>query len=73
MTQLILNISDPSVLPTLKKVVKAFNGVTIAPDAKKSKEKKFKCGLDEALEDVRAGRVYTAKSTDDLFQTILGI
>lgn len=58
MTQLILNISDPSVLPTLKKVVKAFNGVTIAPDAKKSKEKKFKCGLDEALEDVRAGRVY---------------
>ncbi|WP_300503981.1 hypothetical protein [uncultured Duncaniella sp.] len=53
MTQLVLNISDPSVLPTLKKVVKAFNGVTIAP----KKEKKAKCGLDEALEDVREGRV----------------
>lgn len=54
MTQLVLNISDPSVLPTLKKVVKAFNGVSIAP---KSKEKKAKCGLDEALEDIEAGRI----------------
>lgn len=54
MTQLVLNISDPSVLPTLRKVVKAFNGVTIARPAK---EKKAKCGLDEALEDVREGRV----------------
>ena len=69
MTQLVLNISDPSVLPTLKKVVKAFNGVTIAP----KKEKKAKCGLDEALEDVREGRVYAAESTDDLFHKILGI
>lgn len=62
MTQLVLNISDPSVLPTLKKVVKAFNGVSIAPARKEAvasakKEKKAKCGLDEALEDVRAGRV----------------
>lgn len=72
MTQLVLNISDPSVLPTLKKVVKAFNGVSIAPKTEK-KEKKAKCGLDEALEDVKAGRVYHAKSTDDLFQQILGI
>lgn len=70
MTQLVLNISDPSVLPTLRKVVKAFNGVTIARPAK---EKKAKCGLDEALEDVREGRVYSAESTDDLFMKILGI
>ena len=35
MTQLVLNISDPSVLPTLKKVVKAFKGVTIATSSKK--------------------------------------
>lgn len=70
MTQLVLNISDPSVLPTLKKVVKAFNGVSIAP---KSKEKKAKCGLDEALEDIEAGRIYHAESTDDLFQRILGV
>lgn len=54
MTQLILNISDPSVLPTLKRVVKAFKGVTIDTPASKSSRK---CGLDEALEDVKAGRV----------------
>lgn len=54
MTQLILNISDPSVLPTLKKVVKAFKGVTIdSTFVKRSK----KCGLDEALDDIQAGRV----------------
>lgn len=68
MTQLVLNIADPSVLPTLKKVVKAFKGVTID-----SPEKKHKNSLDEALEDVRAGRVYSAESTDELFNTILGI
>ncbi|MBD5266372.1 MAG: hypothetical protein K2G00_00615 [Duncaniella sp.] len=74
MTQLVLNISDPSILPTLKKVVKAFDGVSIArPSNSATKKKKAKCGLDEALEDVRAGRVHTAKSTDDLFSTILGI
>lgn len=70
MTQLVLNIADPSVLPTLKRVVKAFKGVTIDTPAK---EKKAKCGLDEALEDIEAGRVYEAKSTDDLFKKILGI
>ncbi len=73
MTQLVLNISDPSVLPTLRKVVKAFNGVTIAAPAKEKEKKKAKCGLDEALEDVREGRVYRAESTDDLFMKILGI
>lgn len=52
MTQLVLNIADPSVLPTLKKVVKAFKGVTIDSPAKKHKN-----SLDEALEDVCAGRV----------------
>ena len=59
MTQLVLNISDPSILPTLKKVVKAFDGVSIArPSNSATKKKKAKCGLDEALEDVRAGRIH---------------
>lgn len=70
MTQLTLNIDNPEILPLLKRVVKAFDGVTIAkPEAKKRK----KCSLDEALEDVREGRVCHAESTDDLFHTILGI
>lgn len=69
MTQLVLNISDPSVLPTLKRVVKAFKGVTIDSPAKG--KKKTKCGLDKAIEDVAAGRIREVKSTDDLFKHIL--
>ena len=31
-----------------------------------------KSGLDEALEDVKAGRIYHAESTKDLMKQILG-
>lgn len=48
---------------TLKKFIKALEG--------KVKVQK-KSGLDEALEDVKAGRVYHAESTKDLMQQILG-
>lgn len=34
--------------------------------------KKKRCGLDEALEDIQARRVYNAKDVDDLFEQILG-
>ncbi len=54
MTQLVLNISDPSVLPTLRKVVKAFKGVTIDDSASKKHKKN---GLDEAVDDARSGRI----------------
>lgn len=54
MTQLVINISDPSILPTLKKVVKAFKGVTIESTSSKSQKK---TGLEEALLDIREGRV----------------
>lgn len=67
MTQLVLNIDDPSILPTLKRVVKAFKGVTIDRP-----EKKHKCSLDEALEDVRAGRVYGPfNNVDDLMAHLM--
>lgn len=68
MTLLTLRIDDPSILPTLKRVVKAFKGVSIAA----TEESDFG-GIDEALEDVRDGRVYSAASTDSLFNDILGI
>ena len=51
MTQLTINIEDKSILPHLKKILNAIEGVSIA---KSSKTKK--CGLDEALDDVKAGR-----------------
>ncbi|HIX86089.1 MAG TPA: hypothetical protein H9848_05730 [Candidatus Parabacteroides intestinigallinarum] len=48
---------------TLKQFIKALKG--------KIKAEK-KTGLDEALEDVKAGRVYRAQSTKDLMEQILG-
>lgn len=47
----------------VKKFIKSLEG--------KVKVRK-KSGLDEALEDVKAGRVYHAESTKDLMRQILG-
>lgn len=47
---------------TLKQFIKALNG--------KVKRQK-KCGLDEALEDVKAGRVYKYDNFDDFKQKML--
>ena len=67
MTQLTINIEDKTILPHLKKILSAIEGVSIAPTKKKKK-----CGLEEALEDVKEGRVYHAASVDDMFNQILG-
>ncbi|MDE6361148.1 MAG: response regulator [Muribaculaceae bacterium] len=69
MTQLTINIEDKSILPHLKKILNAIDGVSIA----KPERKKHKCGLDEALADIKAGRVYHAENVDDMFEQILGI
>lgn len=67
MTQITINIEDTSILPHLKKILNAIDGVSIA------KTKKKTCGIDEALADIRAGRVKSAKSADDMLSSILGI
>ena len=67
MTQLTINIEDKAILPHLKKILSAIEGVSIVPAKKKKKS-----GLEEALEDVKAGRVYHAASVDDMFNQILG-
>ena len=50
---------------TIRKLIQGLGG-----KIKARKEKK--CGLDEALEDVKAGRVYHAESTEDLMKQIFG-
>lgn len=65
MTQLTINIENKSILPHLKKILNAIEGVSIAKPAKK------KCGLEEALDDVKAGRVHYADSVDDMFKLVL--
>lgn len=65
MTQITLTISDPKDASLIKKLLAKFDSVTISRSASKRKT-----GLDEALEDVAAGRVYHAKNVDDLFQQL---
>ena len=68
MKQLILQFENANVMNRLIEVIGLMKGVSIVeiiPAPKKS-------GLDAALDDVKEGRVYKAKSTDDLFQQILG-
>lgn len=66
MEQLTLIFENASVKNRLLKVLELINGVTVIT---KEKQKK---GLDRALDDVKAGRVYKAKNADDLFNQILG-
>lgn len=67
MTQLTINIEDKSILPHLKKILNAIEGVSIAKPSRKKK-----CGLDEALDDVKGGRVHRYESVDDMFRQVLG-
>ena len=64
MTQLTLQFENASKRNRLLKVIVLMNGVTVVKPKPKS-------GLDKALDDVKAGRVYKAKDVDDLFKQIL--
>ncbi len=68
MTQLTINIEDKSILPHLKKILNALEGVSIAKTKRHSK----KSGIEESYEDVRAGRITSCDSVDDMFKQILG-
>lgn len=65
MTQLTINVENQSILPHLKKILNALEGVTIA--APKSKRKLT--GYEEAMEDVKAGRVTHFDTVEDMFKS----
>ncbi len=65
MTQLTLTITDPKEASLIKKLLAKFDSVTISRPPRKRKT-----GLDEAIEDVKAGRVFHAKDVDDLFRQL---
>ena len=71
--QLLVSISDLSMLNDIKKAISMLKGVTTV---KKQKQKKFDItktkGYREAMDDVKHGRVYHAESVDDMFKQILG-
>lgn len=63
MTQITLTITDPKDASLIKKLLSKFDSVTISKPIRKRKT-----GLDEALEDVKAGRVTNYSSTEDFFK-----
>lgn len=65
MTQIILNIENESILIQLKKIIQSLEGVTIVKPANNRKS-----GIEEAYEDVRAGRVSHYASAQDFFNSI---
>lgn len=71
--QLLVSISDLSMLNDIKKAISMLKGVTTV---KKQKQKEFDItktkGYREAMDDVKNGRVYHAESVDDMFKQILG-
>ncbi len=70
MTQLVLNIENPSILPSLKKVLSALDGVSIAKPEKRTRRK---TGLDLAIEEARMGEVTRWESVEQLIDHINNI
>lgn len=69
MTQLVLNVEDASILQSLKKIIGALNGVSIAKSVKRPKKM---TGIDKGLDDIKKGNVYQAKNSADLVSQIFG-
>ena len=66
MTQLTLQFENNAIKNRFLKIIELMNGVSVVKPQPKTKSKK--CGLDEALEDVKAGRVSEYESVDDFFK-----
>ena len=63
--QLLVTVSDPALLTKLKNAIKMLNGVSAI-----SVLKPKKTGIEEALDDVRHGRVTEYKSAEDMFEKL---
>ena len=71
--QLLVSISDLSMVNDIKKAISMLKGVTTV---KKQRQKEFDItktkGFQEALDDVKHGRVTHHDSVDDMFRSVLG-
>ena len=61
MTQLTVSIEDVSKLEQIKQAISLIRGVSSV-----TLKRQRKNGMDRAIEDLKNGRVYEAKSVDDL-------
>ena len=74
MTTITLQIHNPSILPSLRKVLGAIEGVVILPQRGKSLVSTDvpNATTVKAIRDVKAGKTIKASSVDDLLNQCLG-
>lgn len=75
MSSIVLTITDESLLSQIKKactLLKGVGEVKVLKSASSQKDITQTSGYKEAMEDIRLGRIYHAKNTEDMFQQILG-
>ena len=65
MAILTIQVEDNSVMSGPKQVLESMNGVVIIPNHQKSMS-----GIEEAMDDIRHGRVTEYKSADDMFEEL---
>lgn len=65
METITIKVEDRSVMSGLKKVLQSMNGVVIVPSKKKKKT-----GIEEAIDDIRCGRVTEYESAKDMFDKL---
>lgn len=64
MTQLTINIEDSSILPHLKRILNAIEGVSVV------KTEQRRSGLDEAMDEVREGHVNHYENVSEMFKAL---
>ena len=65
--QILVTLEDAALLNKYKNAIKMFKGIKAVSVVK---PRKRKTGLDEAIEDVKKGRVYYAEDSEDLFRQL---
>ena len=72
MTTMTIQIDDPSIIPSLRKVLGAIEGVVVLPQRKKGiKTDTPNATTLKAIKDVKEGKTFKASSVDDLLTQCL--
>ena len=71
MATIVLDIADDKMVAQIKKVCSMIKGVAKVKVVKNNDVTKTR-GYQEAMNDIKEGRVYHAKNADDMFKQILG-
>ena len=75
MASIVLSVEDEGMLTQLKKACQMLKGVVsvrVIKDPVKENDITKTAGYQEAMDDIRDGRVYHAASAEDMFKQILG-